>query len=196
MARLVLIAGVSGSGKTTLARHLAAATPSALLSIDDYYRGFHDVPLEQRRLLNYDSPDAIEHELLAEQLRQLLDGRAVQRPVYDHAAFCRHTETVEIAPADLIVLEGLFALVWEEVRTLAHLKVYVDTPEATCFKRRLERDLEIFHRTPEDALLRYNTHVKPNQERHVTPTKVHADLKVSTDSEDGAALAELLQALS
>jgi len=195
MARLVLIAGVSGSGKTTLARHLAATTPSALLSIDDYYRGFHHVPLEQRRLLNYDSPEAIEHELLAEQLRQLLDGRAIQRPVYDHAAFCRHTETVEIAPADLIVLEGLFALAWQEIRDLAHLRVYVDTPEATCFKRRIERDLGAFHRSAEDALLRYNTHVKPNQERYVTPTKVHADLKVSTDSEDGAALAELLRAL-
>lgn len=196
MRRLVLIAGVSGSGKTTLARHLAETTPSALLSIDDYYRGFHDVPLEQRRLLNFDSPDAIEHELLADHLRQLLDGQPIPRPVYDHAAFCRHTETTEIAPAEVIVLEGLFALAWPEVRDLAHLRVYVDTPEQVCFRRRMQRDLEVFHRTSEDALLRYHTHVRPNQERHVVPTRVHANLVVSTGEEDGAALQRIQEALS
>lgn len=195
MRRLLLIAGVSGSGKTTLACHLVERLGAARLSIDDYYRGYHDRPLEQRRLLNFDSPEAIEHELLAEHLRALLAGAPVERPVYDHAAFMRHDETVTVMPADLIVLEGLFSLAWHEIRDLATLRVFVDTPETVCFRRRIERDLHEFHRTSEDALLRYHTHVRPNQERFVLPTRVHADLVVSTGEDDDTALRQVLVAL-
>lgn len=187
MSLLLLIAGVSGSGKTTLARRLADSFPTARLSIDDYYRGFEDVPLEQRRLLNYDSPAAIEDNLLADHLARLLRGEAIPQPIYDHPAFVRHPETLTVSPQPLIVLEGLFALAWEPIRTMAALKVFVDTDEPTCFRRRLHRDLEQFHRTAEDALLRYHTHVRPNQERYVLPTRAYADLVVSTgDSDDSA----------
>lgn len=187
MSLLVLIAGGSGSGKTTLARRLAQAFPSSLLSIDDYYRGFHDIALEQRRLLNFDAPAAIEDELLAAHLRDLLVGGPIERPIYDHAAFVRRDETLVIAPAPVILLEGLFALAWEPIRAMASLRVYVDTAEETCFRRRLQRDIEQFHRSSEDALLRYHTHVRPNQERYVMPTRQFADLVVTTDDhEDGA----------
>lgn len=195
MSRLVLIAGVSGSGKTTLARHLSEHLDVAPLSIDDYYRGYHDWPLEQRRLLNFDSPQAIEHELLADHLKALLAGATIARPVYDHAAFVRHERTVPIEPAEIILLEGLFSLAWPEIRDMAALRVYVDTPETVCFRRRIERDLNEFHRTSEDALLRYHTHVRPNQERYVLPTRTHADLIVSTGEDDDTALRQVLDAL-
>jgi uridine kinase len=191
MSVLVLIAGVSGSGKTTLARRITDHYPTALLSIDDYYRGFEDVLLEQPRLLNFDSPTAIEDSLIADHLARLLQGETIARPVYDHAAFVRHAETMAIAPAPLILLEGLFALAWEPIRNMASLRVFVDTDEPICFRRRLHRDLEEFHRTSEDALLRYHTHVRPNQERYVIPTRTYADLIVSTGAEDDAAYASI-----
>lgn len=191
MSLLVLISGVSGSGKTTLARRIAGAFPTALLSIDDYYRGYDDVPLEQRKLLNYDSPAAIEDDLLADHLARLLRGETIPRPIYDHPAFVRHPETEAVVPERLIVLEGLFALAWEPIRAMAALKVFVDTDEPTCFRRRLRRDLEQFNRTAEDALLRYHTHVRPNQERYVVPTRTYADLVVSTGEDDDAAFASV-----
>lgn len=178
MPNLVLIAGISGSGKTTLARELANQGAS-LLCVDHYYRGYDDVPLEHRRRLNFDSPEAIEHELLLGHANQLVAGRVVEQPVYDHAAFARHPRTESIAPNGIVVLEGMFALHWAELRELAALRVFVDTPLELCLRRRLERDTQVFHRSIEDALLRYHSHVRPNQERYVLPTKAHADLVVT-----------------
>lgn len=178
MPRIILIAGISGSGKTTLARELANQGAS-LLCVDHYYRGYDDVPLEQRRRLNFDSPDAIEHELLVGHAKGLAAGEPVRQPVYDHAAFVRHPQTEPIAPRDVVVVEGMFALHWAELREIATLRVFVDTPLELCLRRRLERDTQVFHRSIEDALLRYHSHVRPNQERYVLPTKAHADLVVT-----------------
>ena len=73
------IAGGSGSGKTTVALRLADRFPNRRVVIihhDSYYRDRSDLPLEKRRKLNYDHPDAFENELLAEHLDELREGGA------------------------------------------------------------------------------------------------------------------------
>jgi len=176
VAHVVLIAGGSGSGKTTLARALAERTAAPILSVDSYYRGYEEIPLPQRKLLNFDAPDAIEHELLRDHLNELRNGREVRVPRYDPAAFARLSESDLQTPGSLVIVEGLFALHWPDVREIAIMGVYLDTRSEACLRRRLERDTHEFGRSLDDALLRYHTHVKPNHERYVAPTKVHADL--------------------
>ena len=84
MAALILgIAGGTGSGKTTIADKVAAAFPPgavARIEHDWYYRDRSDLSFEERTLLNYDHPDALETELLVEHLKELREGRSVSVP--------------------------------------------------------------------------------------------------------------------
>jgi len=191
VAKVVLIAGLSGSGKTTLARSLCGCHDAVYVGIDHYYHGFEDVPLAQRQLLNFDSPDSIEHERLIEDVVKLKQGLRAMRPTYDHAAFARLPEPHPLDPRPLIVVEGMFALYWSELRAVADCSVFVDTHPETCLRRRLHRDLHDFKRSAEDALLRYHSHVKPNQERYVLPGRSLSDLQLDGERD----VAELVRAV-
>ena len=77
------IAGGSGSGKTTLVRALTEHFSSAItvISHDNYYKAYAELPFAERVKLNYDHPDAFETELLVEHLRRLKRGEAIDCPV-------------------------------------------------------------------------------------------------------------------
>ena len=119
---VVGIAGCSGSGKTTLARELARELEATLFPLDLYYRDLSQFPLDARHMQNFDHPDSLESELFIEHIRELGEGRAIQRPVYD---FSRHTrvagkfETVE--PAPFLIVEGILALHYD--RALAAVRL-------------------------------------------------------------------------
>jgi uridine kinase len=181
MPHLILIAGFSCSGKTTLANSLARELGAAKISLDDYYRPYNELTLAERKLINFDAPDSIEHELITDHLTRLLAGEVVHKPCYDFAEFARRTETEPIFAADVIVVEGLFSLAWEDLVSLAGTRIYVDTPEAVCLARRLERDLVERGRGEVESLSRYREHVRPNQERYILPTKQNANLLISGD---------------
>ena len=76
-AFVIGIAGGSGSGKSTFAKRLKEQFPDdiALVSCDNYYLARHDMPLEERKLQNYDSPDAFEFDLMIRQIRELKSGK-------------------------------------------------------------------------------------------------------------------------
>src|SRR6516225_1949794 len=98
-AHIIGIAGPSSSGKTELARQLAARIPgTSIVSLDSYYRGMEEVPLEERKKVNFDHPDALDWELLHQHLAAIADGRAFDEPVYSFADYARTTETHRVAP--------------------------------------------------------------------------------------------------
>lgn len=150
----------------------------AVLSIDDYYRPYEHLPLAERRAINFDSPDSVEHELLIEHLRDLLAGHAVHKPVYDFASFSR-IGSEPFYPTDVIVVEGLFSLYWSEINDLAAMRIFVEANPAVCLARRLERDAVERGRGEYESMTRYKEHVQPNQERYVLPTRAHSDVIVS-----------------
>jgi uridine kinase len=174
------IAGPSGSGKTTLAHRVAAQLDNApVLSLDCYYREQGSVPLEVRRRVNYDEPAALDHELLVAQLQQFSRGIDVGVPVYDFAIHNRAPEVMLLRASDYIVVEGIFALYWEEVRDLMGTKVFVAASDPVCFTRRLDRDVKERGRTPESVVDMYEHNVRPMAERYVLPTEAFADVVVS-----------------
>lgn len=173
--RVVLVAGISCSGKTTFAERLTEQLDALHLRLDDYYRGFDALSLDERRKINFDAPEAVEHELLHEHLTALKAGLPIHRPVYDHAGFARRGTTLE-SPRPFVVLEGLFALYWPEVWGLGDLRVFVETPVEVCLERRLFRDAIQFGRSREETFRRYSEHVAPNQDRYVLPTRHRADV--------------------
>lgn len=127
--RLVCVDGPAGSGKTTLASALALLDPRAVVvHMDDLYAGWDGLPGVADQL------DGL--------LRPLAAGRPGSYRRWDwHAG--RFAETVEVAPTDLLVLEGVGAGSGS-VADLATVLVWVDAPHEARMRRGLERDGEAF----------------------------------------------------
>src|SRR6478736_3460399 len=110
---IIGIAGPSSSGKTELSKRLVAELPgTSIVSLDSYYRGMEEIPLEERKKVNFDHPDALDWELLHEHLQAIANGRAFEEPVYSFADYARTAETRRIAPGGFLIVEGLFTLYW------------------------------------------------------------------------------------
>jgi uridine kinase len=179
-AHIIGIAGPSSSGKTELARQLAARVPgTAIVSLDSYYRGMEEIPLEQRKKVNFDHPDSLDWELLHQHLTAMAAGQAFEEPVYSFADYARTAETRSIEPSPCLIVEGLFVFYWPELREMLDTKVYVQTDPGVCFNRRLSRDVAERGRTPESVIQQYEKTVRPSAEWFVYPTQKYADLTVS-----------------
>ncbi len=103
---LIGIAGGSGSGKTTIAQELKRLQGDNLVIIeqDAYYNNRVDLPFEERCLLNYDHPDAFDNRLLESHLKMLLQGKSIEKPIYDFSKHLRTEETIKVNPAKIIIL--------------------------------------------------------------------------------------------
>jgi uridine kinase len=178
---LIGIAGASGSGKTELARNLATAHPGEALhfELDHYYRDLSHLTLAERAVFNFDHPDALDADLLVQDLAALQAGRAIAQPRYSFVTHTRLAETQRLEPMPLILVEGLFSLYWPELRALLDLKIYVETPDEECFRRRMERDVVERGRTPQCITDQYEQTVRPMALAYVRPTEAFADLVVS-----------------
>lgn len=176
---LVGIAGPSCSGKTALARGVArrlAPGATTLVSIDAYYRDLADLDPVDRAARNFDHPDAVDHPLLRDQLAAIASGQPVLAPVYDFSTHTRSTERRTIRPSPVVVVEGLFALYWPEIRQMLGLALFIDAPHDVCLARRLKRDVRNRGRSADLVRRQYEQAVRPMGERFVVPTREHADL--------------------
>lgn len=172
------IAGGSGSGKSTFAARLIQAFPDsvALVSCDNYYRAHDDIPLEERRKLNYDAPEALEFDLMVSHLQALKRGEAVDCPVYDFALHNRSDKVMRIDPKPVILVDGILILSDPALRETFDLRIYVEADADERILRRARRDMEVRGRKIDDIMEQYLNTVKPMHETHVEPSKKHADL--------------------
>lgn len=179
--RTIGIAGPSCSGKTRLARELVRRLgPSASrLPLDAYYRDLAALDPALRGDRNFDHPEALDHPLLVEQLVRLAAGSAVEVPVYRFETHSRASAGREVRPGEWLVVEGLFALYWSEVRALLQTKVFIENDDALCLSRRLERDVSSRGRSAASVRAQYERTVRPMFERYVRPTRRFADVLVN-----------------
>ena len=178
---LLGVAGGSGSGKTTVAERLAGligGSELALVRLDAYYRDRNHLPVEERAAINYDHPDAFDWPLLLDHVQALLDGLEVQVPVYDFATYLRLRDRVALAPARVVVVEGILVLYEPELRERFDLRVFVDTDADVRFIRRLERDLAERERSVESVIEQYLDTVRPSHDQFIEPSKRYADVIV------------------
>jgi uridine kinase len=176
---MIGVAGGSSSGKTTISERLVDLTGVAHLSrieLDSYYLDRTDEPLEQRRLANYDHPDAFDWPLLNDHLAALANGASVQVPIYDYAQHNRSGETRTVVPNKIVVVDGILVLWDATLRARFDLKIFVDTAADIRLIRRLRRDVAERGRTPESVMEQYLTTVRPAHELFIEPSKRFADV--------------------
>jgi len=186
-AVLIGIAGASGSGKSYLADYIKThltGLSCVLLSQDHYYRDRSDLPLEHRRLINYDHPEAIEFSLLIEHLHRLRDRLAIEHPLYDFSVHNRKKVTSRIEPADVIIVDGILIFSVPEMLPLFNLKIFVETPVDICFIRRLQRDIAERGRTAESVIQQYEKTVRPMFLQYVHPSRRQAAMLLTGEGTD------------
>lgn len=174
---LILIGGGTGSGKSTLASNINGRLSdyTTLISMDDYYKDQSAVPEAERELINYDSPEVVDIELLSNNIAKLRNGEAIDEPIYDFATHTRKTETTHIEPSPVIIVEGIMALRFENLRSMANVKLYVDVDDDERIIRRILRDTSARSRNLESIVYQYRSTVKPMHQLVVDPTKKYAD---------------------
>ena len=184
------IAGGTGSGKTTLMKNLIDSFGDVVtvLSHDNYYKRRDELTYEQRCLINYDEPDALETDLMALHLDRLRHGEAIDCPVYDFTQHNRSDETVRICPKNVIIVEGILIFENEPLRDLMDIKIFVDTDADVRLCRRIKRDVNKRGRSLESVLTQYQTTVKPMHEKYVEPSKKYADIVVPEGGKNLVAL--------
>lgn len=177
-AVVIGIAGGSGSGKTTLARKLKEhfSNDVTLLCQDYYYKSFSHLTHEERKKLNFDHPSAFDIDLLSEHLRNLINFKSIERPVYSFIENNRLDDTVVEEPRNVIILEGILIFEFRQLLDLMDIKVFVDTDSDIRFARRISRDIHQRGRSVDSIISQYLRTVKPMHEAFVEPSKKFADI--------------------
>ena len=178
---IIGVFGGTGSGKTTIVNQILSyfnASDIQVISQDAYYKDNSSIRYEERCLLNFDHPEAIDFELLYEHLRVLKNGENIQQPIYDFKTHNRTDKTLQIIPKKILILEGILIMNYPKLRSLLDLKVFIETNSDMRMERRVKRDITERGRTPKEVMDRYLNNLKPMHDQFIEPMKMHADLIV------------------
>ena len=176
---LIGISGGSGGGKTSVANLIHKSLGrdySLLFSMDTYYKDL--TPEQEKNLSNYnfDSPEALDLDLLYQHLNDLMQWKKIQMPTYDFATNKRQEKTIELTPAKVIIFEGILAFYDKRMRDLMDLKIFIDLDDDIRLSRRIYRDIISRGRKMETVLERYHKFVKTAYNNFIKPTKEYADI--------------------
>lgn len=188
---IIGVTGGSGSGKTTVSRAIFEQLHGhslLMLQEDSYYNDQSDMPFEERIKTNYDHPNAFDTELLVKQLKDLLDWKTIEKPIYDYTEHTRSSEVEKVEPKEVIILEGILVLNDPALRDLMDIKIFVDTDDDIRIIRRIQRDIEERGRSLQSVINQYKSTVKPMYHQFIEPTKRYADIIVPEGGENQVAI--------
>lgn len=188
---IIGICGGTGSGKTTVVNKILDILPAdhvTILSQDSYYKDNSDIPLEERKLINFDHPDSIEFDLLYNHINELKKGNSIEKPIYSYITCTRAAETITVQSKDVILIEGILLFTDERIRNICNVKVFVDAPPDERLLRVIKRDTIERGRNVEQTLDRYIETVRPMHEQFIEPTKRFADIIVPLGGENMVAI--------
>lgn len=176
---LVGITGGSASGKTLfLDRLLNYFEPDqiCLISQDNYYKARNLQPLDDMGISNFDTPESIDFQQYAEDIRKIQNGETVIRQEYTFNNPNKTPKMLSFEPAPVVLVEGIFVLYYPELANLLDLKIFIDAKDYIKVKRRIIRDKIERGYDLDDVLYRYEKHVMPTYEKYIEPFKHDADL--------------------
>ncbi len=176
---IIGVAGGTGSGKTTVSEAILERVGRERITYiqhDSYYKDLSHLHLEERHKINFDHPDALDTNLLVEQLKRLQAGSPVEVPVYDFTTHTRRKETRRVKPRGVTLVEGILIFADKALRDLMDVKIFVDTDADIRFIRRLQRDITERGRTMKAVIRQYLETVRPMHLEFVEPSKRYADI--------------------
>lgn len=185
------VAGGTGSGKTTVALNILQRIGQqhiAYVPHDAYYKHQSHLSLEERRRTNYDHPNSLETTLTIQHIKQLMNGQAVDIPVYDFTVHLRTGQTMHVVPAPIILVEGILIFSEPDLRHLFDVKIFVDTDADIRLIRRLQRDMQERGRTFDSVIKQYLTTVRPMHMEFVEPSKRFADVIIPEGGHNDVAI--------
>ena len=180
------IAGGSGSGKTFfLKRFLDHFTPEevCLVSQDDYYFPVaHNMTKEENKLYNFDLPSTIDHDHFEQDIYKLLNYESICKKEYTFNNIDAVPKMLEIKPAPILIVEGLFILHFRKIAQELDLKIFIDADEDIALQRRLKRDLLERGYSNEDAYYKWVNHVVPAYKEYLLPYKDECDRVITNNT--------------
>ncbi|HEY2581357.1 MAG TPA: uridine kinase [Mucilaginibacter sp.] len=182
------IAGGSGSGKTFFLKcFLEHFTKDevCLVSQDDYYFPVaHNMTPDEIRLYNFDLPTTVDREHFQEDISKLISGETLYKKEYTFNNPDVVPKMLEIKPAPIIIVEGLFILHFREIARLLDLKIFIEADDNIALQRRLKRDLIERGYSHDDVMYRWINHVTPAYNEFLLPFRDECDQVITNNTHE------------
>lgn len=176
---LIGISGGSGSGKTfflnSFLNHFNR-NDVCLISQDDYYLPAGDLTPEENKLYNFDIPASFDEEYFTRDVEKILNGETIYKKEYNfNNKDAGEPKMLEIKPAPIVVIEGLFVLHFAKIASMIDLKIFIDSDADIALKRRLKRDLEERGWDLDNVMYKWDNHIIPSYQTYLRPYRETAD---------------------
>ncbi len=164
--RMMWVSGPSSSGKTTTTVKLTQRLEKhglqfLMLNLDDYFWSAVEHPTDWLNDRNYEAPEALDIQLLNQHLRDLLDGKTIEKPVYSFKEGRRvATKPVKLERNQILLLDclhGFYPPITEGIDSKTQFRVYIEAMnvmyEGDGSTKRLTQftDARLIRRTMRDA---------------------------------------------
>ncbi|MEN5088205.1 uridine kinase [Sphingobacterium sp. PCS056] len=183
------IAGSSGSGKTfflnCFLKHFSPEEVT-LISQDDYYIPANTKTQEENKLYNFDLPTSIDRDAFYKDISDLFEGKTIYKEEYTFNNPAIKPKMLEIKPAPILIIEGLFIYHYTEVNQLIDHRIFLDANQEIALERRLRRDLIERGYFEDDVLYKWVNHVLPSYNEYLLPYKNTCDQVIINNTDDPA----------
>jgi uridine kinase len=196
---IIGIAGGSGSGKTFFLNsflHHFKHDEVTLISQDDYYIPAGEMTQEENKLYNFDLPTTIDDAAFLHDINQLIKGEVVYKKEYNFNNPLAVVKILEIKPAPIIIVEGLFILHFKGIASLLGHKIFVDSEENIALQRRIKRDGMERGYPEDDVLYKWHNHVVPAYKEFLLPYKNQCDRIIVNNDDNPDDIIRLTEEIS
>ncbi len=183
---LIGITGESACGKSTICRELKhlieqLSMPVSVLSTDNYFNDISELIKQYGSFDNVrdsgydiDAPESFQLELLKKDLISLSEGKNIKAPRYvPNGTGVSIPESIDVPSDKLIVVEGI-ATMYEEVKDVFDIKIYIETDDEIRRERFMKRAIEERNQ-PEDNALKHWNYIYEAGVKYVQPGRNSAD---------------------
>ncbi|HEY8784285.1 MAG TPA: uridine kinase [Mucilaginibacter sp.] len=197
---IIGIAGGSGSGKTFFLKcfleHFSDAEV-CLVSQDDYYIPVaHNMTAEENKLYNFDLPSTIDHRHFEDDIARLMNGEVILKKEYTFNNPDIEPKMLEIKPAPIMIVEGLFILHFKKISASLDFKIFIEANDDIALQRRLKRDLIERGYSHDDIIYKWINHVVPAYNEFLLPYKDECDTVISNNSHGAEDIISVTAAIS
>ncbi len=192
-SKLILISGGTASGKTIVSKEITKILEKgnrkvSIISTNNYYHPGSDYPNKKLTEINWDSPSSIKKEEMIADVKKILNGKAIIRTkyIFETGEYDKNQKVV-ITPADIIIIEGIFALYFDEICNMSSMKIFVDADADLRLLRRLKRDSTGRYKNTFNKTFFYKKweeSIKPMHDKYIAPAKKEADIILNNNSSD------------